>query len=416
MDRIKGFISQGWKDAGTIGKTKGDKAEVTKKKPAEAKIDDSASIKGNGVRTGKVGKQAAALNAPTYKKVKKETAKGLLQNKGVIESSKKVIEESVPELKPGQIEEQKSRPRPRTLEKEVKLKSGVTIHEDTKNHTVTISRNDGNGNPQTLAVLNDASLQVPQESPGKNWASMFGVMVGEKTAATYEDVIIRNQNMKQAIKPDGTIVIEDQKRGGVETPATLNKPGVSAFGIIGSPTISSLNKWQGDRYTITPDGKVKSEHFRTKHTYSSPPPSKTLNYMSGIYTGTEAERIPGNAKLKEDGSIEAAKGEKRVHPDSMLKTAGEILLIKPFVTHKQVNTMPPPKDLTSQPLMTKEGFEPALKEDRELAHEISTGQLNGPNSDGKFDFDKLLNTTIEKYTDKKTGEINSRAVFMELFD
>lgn len=197
---------------------------------------------------------------------------GFAQDKGVIDSSKEV-------RKGGGSKKNKGG---EVLQKEVRLKSGVTIAEDTKAHTVVISRNDGNGNPQTMAVFDDATLTLPSSS---EYGTPFA---------------IENKKMKETVTNDGRVEIEDKTHGDYEEKWIM---------------YSGWKEWKSDRYVVTPDGKVSGAQY-------NPNPDPFGRVGSFVdYSWRNIKFVDG--KEQDNGVITAQRNSEQV-------------TLKPFLTRKDV--------------------------------------------------------------------------------
>jgi hypothetical protein len=197
---------------------------------------------------------------------------GYAQNKGVIDSSSETREVPSEKHKGGE----------KTVKKEVSLKSGVTITEDTKTHTVTIAKNDGSGNPQTLAVFDDATLTLPSQS------------------AFQSPLTIENAALKETITSDGRIEFEDKKHGVWEE----QWRGAGHW-----------DEWKSDRYVVTPDGKVSGAQYDFKIPYQK------KDFLVSLSDPFNMNFVDG--KELPDGSITAERGPENV-------------AFKPFVTRSYV--------------------------------------------------------------------------------
>jgi hypothetical protein len=307
-----------------------------------------------------------------YKKVTREVTKGFIQNKGVIESSKRVVEESIPDMKPGQVAIDDKRPPVKVLSEEVKLKSGITIKEDSLNHQVTISRNDGNGNPMTLAVIDDASLKLPEstDSPKPVWLKNF--FGGSVSAQKPEDIAISGRDMKQIIKPDGTIVIEDNKHGTMETPPQKNSIfGMMPFGVVGGAMgemlgAALLSKWHGDRYTITPDGQMSATHFHPEskittadgkpaNLISKPGQGALLGALGDLYSKVDAKAMHAQAKITPEGTIESTREAPNHFDIKELSGKDSKVVLKPFLESKYINNFRRTEDEVKDSVMDGRG-------------------------------------------------------------
>ena len=386
-------------DAGKV-----DKGKIFKNEPSITPRGDQVSLSSTG-------------SLPS-KKVIKESTDDYIQNQGVIKSSKAFIEETVLDtsnIKPGQVKSGEIKDQNKVVKKEVTFKSGVTISEDTKEHKVTVSRNDGNGLPKTLAVFDGASLTLPTSD-----SKPLGLY--ERYQKTHQDnvekpgrdeVVIRGKDMDQAINKNGTITLYDKVHGAAESPETPILGGISGY--IATPALgfvgignSLLSKWHSDKYTITPDDQVSGKQFKSKSV-----PSGLTGYMP-LSVKTEVKEVDVDAKLHKDGTVEAQRSN---NTGGLLElryegNKTETVLLKPFVQGHMINT-------PSQPAK-KGAVERAFMGETspsELAGPMSGGEIQGPNKkEGKFDLNELVEKSIERNTNPKTGEINSRAVFMELFD
>lgn len=156
-----------------------------------------------------------------------EITDGYAQKQGVIDSAVETRE--VPAAPAAKKKAKKQAGT--TLKKEVKLTSGVTLTENAKDHTLIVSRNDGNGNPQTLAIFDDTTLTLPQ-------SSQFGT-----------PITIENTKMKETITNDGRIELEDKTHGDYQEVWRM---------------YSGWKEWVSDRYVVTKDGAVTGAQFNPR--------------------------------------------------------------------------------------------------------------------------------------------------------
>ncbi len=404
FDKIIGsvgsFARKTFKKSDNAGKV----AEGTENKSGKepSSVDDKVDI-------------SSSKQLPT-KRVIQEKTDGFIQNKGIIKESKEIVEKNVLDtdgIKSGDVKSGKVDEDPQVLRKEVTLASGLKITEYVDDKTITVGKKVGHNNYKTLAMIEDATLSLPQESKGIPFASMFGLQENR------DNVVIQSKNMKQEIAPDGTITIHDKNHGehikktssekmkevgtnlGVAGVAgiglaSLGTAGILAGGILGQ----NLGKWQTDKYTITPDGQLKGVHYHKK-----------LEYQPLGFPKETIKEVEADARLHPNGTIEA----KREAPDRGVQILlgedkSKTVLLKPFVNSNWINTPgQPPEAGAVEKGVTAESS--AGKTEGPLAG----GEIHGPNKE-KFDLNALIDKSIERNTDPKTGVINSRAVFMELFD
>jgi hypothetical protein len=217
---------------------------------------------------------ATSLPADAAEISTKVVKESFAQDKGIIDNSSETKETT----------RGKHKGEEKTVKKEVTLKSGVTITEDTKAHTVTIAKNDGSGNPQTLAVFDEASLTLPSKSQFNR------------------PFTIESGTLKETITSDGRIEFEDKKHGVWEEQWRGG---------------GHWDEWKSDRYVVTPDGKVSGAQYDFKIPYQKKDFLVSLNDPFNM-NFVDGKELP-------DGSITAERGP-------------ENIVVKPFITRAFVNS------------------------------------------------------------------------------
>ena len=265
-----------------------------------------------------------------YKTVTKESKNNLVQNTGVFQETKVVNEEIQPDLakvKPGTSFENKGTVTKR-IKEEVKLKSGIVISSEPQGSQVKISQNTPDGNLKCMAVLDNTSLGLPSDNKDPFAQAITSLWNGPNVKS--DDLVIQNSQMKQVISPNGTITLIDERRGVLEprfkpgmAGSNNSIPGLSMFsgipvpgaGIIGA-AMGITSKWNGDTYTITPDGKVTgTQYMRNKMQVGD----KTVEIPQ------TCEKIQVKGEQLSDGTIKVNRGGKDIY-------------YKPFISSKFVNS------------------------------------------------------------------------------
>lgn len=344
--------------------------------------------------------------------------------------------------------------RDRVYEKETK--PAVTVQEDKDSHQLTISRNDGSGNPMTLAVIDDISITVPkteEKSGGFNFAKAFGI--SDKPETDKSNLHKKIFTIEADTSPDkfkgGWNIgasYTDQANGTHREPSALGvnlnkyftesdqKGPNLATDSKGFPGWVSTDFKKIDRAPGETMAELKQQIGDNKATIVTKKVADgTLTAIQDMakekgknHTRYDMSQVSNGAELFGHYGINAAKEIKEDEPT--FKWQDSLL-----VTNMKKGGIAVIEDANNLPVMDRKEITKAINDIAEKgtldlndrgggmvkAHPDFQLVLVVPEPEpgpvpGKLTFDEMVEKSIARNTDKKTGEINSRAVFTELFD